>query len=266
MSVEVEAQHYLFDSRANTTQNSGATNLEAFLDAVEDYDDRAASRLAKKPGYTWRGARSEDVVVPFRNNPLHDFESIYWLALYLPLFGEIQLPDGAAKMTSAHMQACQTLAGRAFANGLPRLVFLRCGKFEGCLHPMVSGVVEVLDGLRQTVVDAFMEAEASLEQPIPFSVSEATCEAVGGALVKVIEHLKTRDIVVLHDGVSRVGLPVVTDSSVQEGKKRRTGVTTSSTSRPKTEATGSSSRRKTRATGSSKRASKTKSGCRPSPF
>ena len=169
-------------------------------------------------------------------------------------------------MTPAHIQACQALANTVFTNGSHRPAFFRTGEFANCLHPMVSDVVGILDELRQTVVDAFMEAEANLEQPIPFSVSEATCEAVGDTLIKVIEHLETRDIVVLHDGGSRVGLPVVTDSSVQEGKKRRTGVTTSSTSRPKTEATGSSSRRKTRATGSSKRASKTKSGCRPSPF
>ena len=256
MSVEVDAEGYLFRSDGNTAHDNGATDVEALLQTITDYDSSAESSDSM-----WEEVSSTDVVVPFRNNPLHDFESIYWLALYLLLYGDIQLPDGAAEMTPAHIQACRALTKTVFTNGPYRPAFLRNGQFANRLHPMVSDVVEKLDGLRQTVVKAFTKAEANLEQPIPFSVGEANCRAVASMLVKVIKHLRTQDIVVSRD---RVGLPAVTDPSVQEGvtqeasrasgdilpaaKKRRTGVTSSLSSRPKTGDTGSSQKRKTRAT------------------
>lgn len=149
---------------------------------------------------------------PFRYNPLHDLESLYWLALYL-LFsgGLVQIGAGneGTEITPAHKEAQQELAGTLFCDLAFRMTVMRPGVLGSHLtnlHPHVAEIVTLLDDVRSELVEAFEESEESLEKPIPFSVAQNTYGGMTAAFQKIDEFLAAQDILVAVDEVSKLSV------------------------------------------------------------
>ena len=156
---------------------------------------------------------SDDIldIVPFKHNPLHDLESLFWLGVYI-LFVGCLVKEGATSQTELANQtiAQNRLAARLFRDPAirtssvlkPNIFRKESGKAG--LNPRVQKVADQLHEILKAIVAAFVDAEKDLSVAISFDVAKRLkvydtirkCLATAGTL------LNTCDITVAIDEVS----------------------------------------------------------------
>ncbi|CCM03721.1 uncharacterized protein FIBRA_05867 [Fibroporia radiculosa] len=99
MSVEVDGQNYFFKLRES---KDAAIETDDLLDTI--------NKLHRSSTAT--GPRIEPAIVIFRYNPLHDFESLWWISVYFVFNKRIKSIDGAPPQPHDYRQQ------RSFATGV----------------------------------------------------------------------------------------------------------------------------------------------------
>ena len=177
MAVEVEAHKYLFakldkdkyeyeDDTSEDDSSSGSSDSESLQDGRSS-TLRQDTNVIPPPPYSIGAVNG----VPFLYNPLHDMESLWWLALFLVLAA---LP-AALKITTAQKDAQNQLVADLFCNPKLRLQTFAMSPGLGphlvSLHPRVANIVWVLETMRLYLTSAFTELERGLKKPVPFSAA-----------------------------------------------------------------------------------------------
>ncbi|GJE95078.1 hypothetical protein PsYK624_112570 [Phanerochaete sordida] len=206
MSVEVASNTYLFapairDGYTPPTAGETAGLRARLLASKKMATDKAtsASHLPLPPNLP--GPSRSGPRIPFRHNPLHDMESVAWLALYLLLIPDFVIghrPDGSkyeADEWKAFMDAHHELAWNAFCSGPFRLSVLQSpgylAKSADRLHPTVGIIVRTLDRLFSDLTEAYREVEKNLrpgQDVLPTDFS-AVRKSVSDRILGIEQHL-----------------------------------------------------------------------------
>ena len=164
---------------------------------------------------------------PFNYNPLHDLESVHWLAHYMLFAGQIIDTGTEEPVTDVHRAAHHALAKSLFGNLAFRTNIMRPGsmteeleKFK--VHPRVVEIAKLLDEARAYITNGFSEAEATLEGPIPFSAGSPVYDGMLNRLEAVVELLADQDVSISFDHSSR---KVMRDALIMKGGKPGTSPT-----------------------------------------
>lgn len=118
-------------------------------------------------------------ITSFRHNPLHDMESFVWLSLYLLLIGTLveardATPEQLSKFTNNHHRLARKLftekvTRRDVINDKKRLEALVTA---ASLHPQAKLVGFCLVNMTNWLIDAYIAAERTLDEPIKFTVAQ----------------------------------------------------------------------------------------------
>lgn len=214
MPVEVEHHRYLYGQREEVApvphvnykariqdlkKTRAARTSKATISATKTSDQRPHPSNVVGPVQPRTEAPPD---TPFRYNPLHDLESIFWLALYLLLTGRlIDVGEGGTEVTTEHRRAQHQLSNILFRDLAFRMTIMRPGVLQSHLtnlHPRIAEIAKLLDGVRSRLTSAFVKSEENLKEPIPFTVAEST-GAYGGILEKfeeIINLFAVQDILV----------------------------------------------------------------------
>lgn len=203
MPVEVEHHRYLYGQKEEVApvphvnykariqalkKTRAARNSKATVSATKTLDQRPHPSNVVGPVLQPRAEPPPDT--PFRYNPLHDLESIFWLALYLLLTGTlVDVGEGGTEVTTEHRQAQHQLSNILFCDLAFRMTIMKPGVLQSHLanlHPRIAEIAKLLDGVRSHLTSAFVKSEENLKEPIPFTVAEST-GAYGGILEKFEE-------------------------------------------------------------------------------
>ncbi|KAJ3555479.1 hypothetical protein NM688_g2554 [Phlebia brevispora] len=128
----------------------------------------------------------------FRCNPLHDLESLWWVAVYFAVNREIishENDDDAASQSrsrSANREAAQRGVVREFFHQQDKRQAAFCFNVQfmegmGCLHPSLRKVGVLLEKIRIHLRDAYTEAEKSLKT-LTFDFADSTYNQISDAL------------------------------------------------------------------------------------
>ena len=134
---------------------------------------------------------------PFRHNPLHDMENLWWIAAYFVVNREVVDPSLEKSLYTQEMRALaqRELAIEIFENH--RQEFLKkLGYFSECvfqLHSSLKSVTDALNHARTCLCAAFAEAEPCIDL-IDHSAAENVYHAFRTSFRNVIEGLRGRDI------------------------------------------------------------------------
>ncbi|GJE95074.1 hypothetical protein PsYK624_112530 [Phanerochaete sordida] len=163
--------------------------------------------------------------VPFRHNPLHDFESVVWLSFYLLLAPVFKSRKTAPEVASKYRTKQEVVFHKLFSDRITR-THIMSGESQVDHHfseldPTVSAVAQQLLEVRTPLVNAFRRAEAEMtaERPIPFSVGEEAAAGMGTELLKIIaETLASKDLSIsTEDTVTRPRRPVAKQAATEDG-------------------------------------------------
>lgn len=210
MSVEVEHHDYLYRAAGNIEPSSP---MDPLSDSEDSEDSDPTQTFASAIGVTETSdqdpldpeqERTESTAeTPFRYNPLHDLESLYWLALFLLFAGRlVSAGDGAVEISAGHRQAQQQLSKVLFCDLAFRMNVMRQGVSRihlMTLHPRIAEIMILLDGIRSNLTQAFVKSEENLEAPIPFSVAKYTYKGITTKLQEIDRLLAVQDVLVAAD-------------------------------------------------------------------
>ncbi|KAI0922904.1 hypothetical protein AcV5_009769 [Taiwanofungus camphoratus] len=155
IAVEIDSQKYLFKSRPVNNSSSGNND--------DDTSDIESTALDERPdGLPLRKQdTSNRMNIRFRYNPLHDLESVWWVAVYF-LFKKRVVRDSEDPAYNKQLKTQMVYASKLFY-GKERLAVL--GHVEafsdmlGCLDPAVQKLAQVLENIRQELTDRYYQAE-----------------------------------------------------------------------------------------------------------
>ncbi|EKM53990.1 uncharacterized protein PHACADRAFT_122666 [Phanerochaete carnosa HHB-10118-sp] len=182
MAVEVEQHRYRFDMETGQPTNKGISSSPDNQEDPEDPDAETVRamqlRKKRKPALNSRLLSDEEedtrpkpdallviYSMPFRHNPLHDLESVLWIALYIVLCSTIEkwdadLPDEewanyslersrlAAKLFNDSLFRAEVVGGgNAFRWSLPKL------------HPTLQAISRKLNEYLVELVGLYRSAE-----------------------------------------------------------------------------------------------------------
>lgn len=166
MAVEVASQRY--EILRNFVLPASAVDVSEAVDrvlkrGVAERDGLAApSPLQDEDEYK---------IPPFQYNPLHDLESLWWVAVYFVVMREIVRPgdDPNSDPTESVSQPQQEYARKLFSDYETRLwTFLGFGKFPRdakVLPAHTNKLILALDRLRQDLYNAYSAWEYDFEKP-----------------------------------------------------------------------------------------------------
>lgn len=170
-----------------------------------------ASLTAANPGATERLRirveeleTSEKNSVPFRYNPLHDMESLWWVALFLLLTGTlVDAGPDSADITNGHKVAQQRLSEQLFCDTTFRVNTFSSKRGLRShlipLHPRVKEIGAQLEEIRFYLILAFRQAEKNMTKPIPFALPPSLYQTIQNLLIDIIESLASDNVLVAVD-------------------------------------------------------------------
>ncbi|KAF7799147.1 hypothetical protein EIP86_010378 [Pleurotus ostreatoroseus] len=112
--------------------------------------------------------RERTVIVPLRYSPLHDLESLWWVAVYFALKREISMNSTETSLAKHaaewSREAQRTYADKLFFGQDFRLMTISTsGKFfnngHSVVHPVLHPVIAILDFLRDSLMARYTEIE-----------------------------------------------------------------------------------------------------------
>ena len=209
MAVEVDAHEYKFRT-PKVVKGKGRRVVDRLLPDFEDPGPGKQLR-GKKASNRQRGKNAvlppprsleNNPCVPFLYNPLHDMESLWWLANFLAFTGRLKVRGSKVPaITDAERKAQDRLAYNLFCSPKLRLsTFFALS--EGLtpylvpLHYQVAEIGEELELMREHLLSAFRAAEKGLKKPVPFSAALQLYPQFASSFREIIGNLADDDIYV----------------------------------------------------------------------
>ena len=200
MSTEVASGRYthLPRQRATIRKKSPVADIEN----IEDIDFTVAGKKANRDELLSKSPAPNPRPISFRYNAIHDFESVFWLSLYvLVVPGLEELPDGTASQSSLFNAKQDKVFRHLFTIPHRRSDLMSPGvdvspMFTG-LRPTAGHVAYVLLQMRSSLLAAFMEAEAkmSIETPIPFDAASKLAFCLCKQVWEIVGLLRDQDVI-----------------------------------------------------------------------
>lgn len=217
MSIEVDGHAYLHTSKDKTLSHKPPVHPMARFRAAlaeaepEDPNVLPVLKMEASEGLSKvmkKMKASEESSIPFRYNPLHDIESLWWLALFLSLAGTIVYAGADSPgITDSQDAAQQRLSEKLFCDPKIRInTFINergLRPFLLTLHPRVAEIGAQLEEMRSDLTQAFSQAEKDMTKPVPFLLPSSTYEGVEELLKTIIKRLAVDDVQVTVDEKSR---------------------------------------------------------------
>lgn len=177
MAVEVDRRRYMF--RPTVRPNSTIASEDSDSDA--EWEEEVAlreARITDENSFTWPASPLERDYV-FQYNPIHDLESLWWVAMYFLI--NKQSKHSPSKESSPQAQGNTELtpvqrdyARSLFYGGLARLDAIHGGerleKHMATLPSYLSPICAVLLELRRHLVDRYNQVEVD-----PSSIDKKAC-------------------------------------------------------------------------------------------
>ncbi|KIP07792.1 hypothetical protein PHLGIDRAFT_12972 [Phlebiopsis gigantea 11061_1 CR5-6] len=221
MSVEVDQNSYMHETYHRSTpaardeDHEWRTQLDAG-DAWRTEDDRTSdddtdvTLPSFVPPTTSGSSNDKPGTVPFKHNPLHDLESLFWLGVYILYVGYLVKVGNTSQTDLANQTNAQNrLAANLFRNPTFRARMLMPNNFRveytnAHLNPHVQTITDQLDEILKAVIMAFVDAEDNLSAPIPFDIAKrlGLYGTIKKSLGAIIALLATCDITVAIDEAS----------------------------------------------------------------
>lgn len=177
MAVEVAAGRYLWGA---LKLSAPGIELEEDLDRDEMRQQREANterlRMAQASSSI---AEPASHPTPFRQNSLHDMESVLWLAIWTLLCSKLLTPVGIDPAEwERYMEEHSAIAIELFRDARAQMSLLTSDLFfeehVQRLHPILRPIARLLDACRRALMQHYREAEADLE-----ALQESTNAAAG---------------------------------------------------------------------------------------
>lgn len=201
MSTEVDSQSYLYVS----------PEIEIYpTPDKEGLRNRLRTRLQAQAGRPVLVPQTKDAPAPpshrrapFRNNPLHDLESVFWLCLYVLLAGALSDAKSGKAISLTYTDAHWALAYDLFERPEFRQYVMSSHSVledrAADLHPTVQGAILELLDMRNDLVDCYREAERNLTSHIPFSVADHLYHKIGAVFSQIVSIFEKNPMEVTFD-------------------------------------------------------------------
>ncbi|KAI0943406.1 hypothetical protein AcW1_002575 [Taiwanofungus camphoratus] len=153
IAVEIDSQKYLFQSQPDEDSSSGSDDDSGTSQVSENQSSSSALSTDSSKG--------EDI--RFRYNPLHDLESVWWVAVYFLIKKKVVRDSGEDPAYKEDLATQMAYASQLFY-GKERLAALGHDKVFSkmlyCLHhPIVRKFGQVLEKIRQKLTRRYRKAE-----------------------------------------------------------------------------------------------------------
>ena len=192
MPVEVKKHEYLCQYRYYGDPEPPRKRRRITCTSDSDTsDDSDADELVQELG-------------PFRYNPLHDLESLWWISAYFLLSRTLTLTGDNAERTDAEdprLARQRTAAQKLFVIGDERQ-WAVCGESEfyrefKTLRPLTRKMGRALDIARDTLVRAYHYVEQDLDNRA-FEVRSEVYEEMCEIYTKIAKRLEGEDVMTGH--------------------------------------------------------------------
>ncbi|KAI0701055.1 hypothetical protein BC835DRAFT_295958 [Cytidiella melzeri] len=161
MSIEADSCSHEFRGLGEY-EDEEASNPETDLDRMWERTGARRTKAAPKDMNFQDEAGStakQTQLPPFRHNPLHDIESLWWLLVYLTLNRSPIIPGD----TPSRLEQQRAFYGPFFTDrDSRRAAFMKKDVFSsngGCLHPRLQPVADALERMRARLVGRYKQAE-----------------------------------------------------------------------------------------------------------
>lgn len=204
MSVEVHGHAYFYTARDQDEDVPDITSLDLvalFRASHAAANPEASERLRRDMKAAETRAQS---FVPFRYNPLHDMESLWWVALFLLLAGTlVDAGPNSADTTNDQKVAQQRLSEQLFCDKAFRInAFITDETLQShlfSLHPRIAEIGIQLEKMRSHLTQGFRQAEKNITKPIPFALPPSLYQKIQNLFRKIIDSLAADNVLVAVD-------------------------------------------------------------------
>ena len=195
MAMEVDFQQYRCprpESYLDREDPISPGTLSALYRAMDDDDYEAAVRIW--PVLTDVTEYSQP---KFRYNPLHDMESLWWIAIYFTFKREVN--DGADPLHKPQaLRAQHAFAMDIFHGDHDRKHSLLLGQINlmdklQYLHPVMRPLGKMLEGLRRRLLAAYYDAEDDLTS-IDYRAADSLHEHFISTFTRIAQSRRFQDV------------------------------------------------------------------------
>ncbi|THG93529.1 hypothetical protein EW026_g7729, partial [Hermanssonia centrifuga] len=172
-AVEIDGPSYMFLPPPKLPPPSHPMDRKARVARwLASYDDPSLPH----PALRKRSPRQEEPKAPrvskykdlvFKYNPLHDLESVWWMAVYFVFNREVDIDDDGVDTETRRMESQRKFARELFYQAIPRLRVMASEAFFGshldCLHPSIAPIGEILEDARIELVAGYRRAEEDIQ-------------------------------------------------------------------------------------------------------
>ncbi|KAJ3555678.1 hypothetical protein NM688_g2446 [Phlebia brevispora] len=143
-----------------------------------------------------------DSIVPppdFSYNPLHDLESLWWIAAFFIITRTVEGAEDATKKATQRMEAQRKLAYDLFSGRTKRYDVIQKKDYFmtslSCLHPSLRKVAKLVESAREHLVTGYITTEKNLD-PENLEIKHDVYTAFQTCFDAISSKLKDRDILV----------------------------------------------------------------------
>jgi hypothetical protein len=204
MAVEVDHRTYLFQpSPPSLSQPSSSSSLPSRKQLhrmiAEQDIDQIPAEIHLPQDTKLDGGSDTQVPSPFRYNPLHDLESIWWIAIYFIINHEARYISGPEFQAVTPTQ--RALARRLFYSQSSRnsaLVGTLLDDSVAALSPCVQHVARILLRLRSELVSCYKDCERTLPKAVDKSAwqSNRIHDVFVKHFISILKFLKSCNVMI----------------------------------------------------------------------
>lgn len=196
MAIEVQRQHYVFQPSALDNlplpDIPASFNLSDEVRKMEEGQESTSSPPISPP-CLYLLLPPE---VPFRYNPLHDLESLWWVAVYFVFKREIDIDVERSDQAAERREAQRWAANNLFQSQDTRDSTITKDRFEDYLkylHPSTRPIGDQLNKLRRKLAAAYRNAEEDAAS-IDHTAADGLHEAFSTSFRKIVKYLRKKPI------------------------------------------------------------------------
>lgn len=135
----------------------------------------------------------------FIYNPLHDLESLWWIAVYVLVANRVVSEDSTPGQTYEELQAQRQLASDLFWEKGKRTLALKSSTYFRRelhnLHPSLRAIASLVDDLRESLVTAYLIAERDITAlPSDFDITQNLHMEFGQGFCSIAKVLEDNDM------------------------------------------------------------------------
>ncbi|KAF7795043.1 hypothetical protein EIP86_006187 [Pleurotus ostreatoroseus] len=135
----------------------------------------------------------------FVYNPLHDLESLWWIAVYVLVAKKVVSDDSTSGQTPEELQGQRQLASDLFWEKGKRSFALKSSTYFSRelhnLHPSLRAIASLVDDLRRSLVRAYLNAERDITAlPSDFDIAQNLHIEFGQGFCGIAKVLEDNDI------------------------------------------------------------------------